>query len=138
MDRYKSLDLVQDAYVKAMENEEIFSYMNEYQIKGWFFKVIKNKYIDGIRKDNKITYFNDDDEFVSDRLTLESDIYIYDLINKLPERLKKVVEMKYINDLNSKEIAEKLNMSASTVRTQLSKAISSFGLNTFKQLENLN
>ena len=106
-----------------MENEDIFGHMNEHQIKGWFFKVIKNKYIDGIRKDNKVMYFHDDSEFVSEKLNFESDIFINDLISKLPERYKVIVEMKYIKDLNSKEISKKLNMPASTVRTQLSKAI---------------
>ena len=38
-----AFDLVQNAYVKALENEDTFLSMNEYQIKGWFLTVIRNR-----------------------------------------------------------------------------------------------
>ena len=50
----RALDLVQEAYVSALEREDIFIAMNEYQIKGWFFRVIKNKNIDNIRRENRV------------------------------------------------------------------------------------
>ena len=40
----------------ALEREEMFKVMNEYQIKGWFFTTIKNKNIDNIRKRSRLDY----------------------------------------------------------------------------------
>ena len=42
----RAFDLVQEAYVSALERERMFANMNEHQIKGWFFTTIKNKNID--------------------------------------------------------------------------------------------
>jgi len=52
----EAFDLVQDAYLAALEREEMFEFMNEYQIKGWFFTTIKNKNIDNIRKKSRLDY----------------------------------------------------------------------------------
>ena len=40
-DYNEAFDLVQDAYVAALEREEMFKVMNEYQIKGWLFYYYK-------------------------------------------------------------------------------------------------
>lgn len=43
-------DLVQDAFLKAVESQYIFVEMTSHQIKAWFFKTMKNRYIDEYRK----------------------------------------------------------------------------------------
>ena len=115
----KAFDLVQEAYVSALEREEIFINMNEYQIKGWFFRVIKNKHIDNIRKLNKILLY-ENDEVMGIDVNFEEEVVINDLIEKLPEKNKEVVLLRYKMHLNSKEIGEKLGIPSSTVRSRLS------------------
>ncbi|MCK9443468.1 MAG: sigma-70 family RNA polymerase sigma factor [Tissierellaceae bacterium] len=117
-----AFDLVQDAYVSALEREEIFEYMNEYQIKGWFFTAIKNKNIDNFRKQNRLDYKWEVDMFTGAN-NFEEKIVVQDLLEKLPKKLKDVVVLRYEMNLNSTEIGNKLNLSPSTVRSQLSSAL---------------
>ena len=117
-----AFDLVQDAYVKALENENIFLNMNEYQIKGWFFTVIKNRNIDFIRKENKIVLFDNEvpEEWIE---SFEEEVLIKNLIETLPEKNKKILRLKYNMHLNSNEIGKILGISPSTVRSQLSASL---------------
>src|SRR5690554_2612600 len=93
-DYNEAFDLVQDAYVAALEREEIFTFMNEYQIKGWFFTTIKNKNIDNIRKANRLDY-----QWEIDLLTkedsFEEKVAIENLLEKLPQNLRNVVVLRY-------------------------------------------
>lgn len=117
-----AFDLVQDAYVAAMEKEEMFEYMNEYQIKGWFFTTIKNKNIDIIRKQKRLT-FMDDEEMPDEGFSFEDELVLKDLLDCLPEANKKVVTLRYRLNLNSTEIGNILKLSPSTVRSRLSSSI---------------
>lgn len=118
----EAFDLVQDAYVSALEREEIFESMNEYQIKGWFFTTIKNRNIDNIRKTNRLMYQSEIEIFTKVE-SFEEKVVLQDLLYKLPEKYRKVVLLRYEMNLNSTEIGERLNISPSTVRSQLSNAL---------------
>ena len=117
-----AFDLVQDAYVRALENEDIFLNMNEYQIKGCFFTVIKNRNIDFIRKENKIILF-DDNMPEEESEGFEEDILIKNLLEVLPEKNSQILRLKYIMHLNSNEIGKMLGISPSTVRSRLSASL---------------
>lgn len=112
-------DLVQETYVKAIEREEIFEQMNEYEIKGWFFRVIKNKFIDQMRK-NKRIIFSEEEHMLTTSVLLETDIYFEEMIATLPDHLRTPIVLKYRAGLNSKEIGELQGISPSTVRNRLS------------------
>lgn len=121
-DKDKAMDLVQDSYLSALENEEIFNYMNEYQIKGWFFTTIKNKNIDSIRKQNRIIFL-EDESIIEDSESFEETVAMRELIDRLPEKQKQVLVLRYHMNLNSSEIGEILRISPSTVRSRLSSSI---------------
>ena len=97
--------------------------MNEFQIKGWFFTTIKNKNIDNIRKFNRLYYLGDEELIISLSESFEEQIVMKELLDKLPERYRKVISLRYEMSLNSVEIGEILNISASTVRSQISAAL---------------
>lgn len=115
----RALDLVQEAYVSALEREDIFIAMNEYHIKGWFFRVIKNKNIDNIRRENRVLLL-EKDEILGTVENFEEEIAIKDLLDKLPKKNREVVNLRYNMLLNSREIGEILGIPASTVRSRLS------------------
>lgn len=118
----EAFDLVQDAYLAALEREEMFEFMNEYQIKGWFFTTIKNKNIDNIRKKSRLDYQFELD-IIAKEDSFEERIAVESLLEKLPRNLRDIVILRYMMNLNSTEIGEKLNIPPSTVRSQLSKAL---------------
>lgn len=97
--------------------------MNEYQIKGWFFTTIKNKNIDNIRKLNRLHYLGDEELIISLSEGFEERVVMKELLDKLPEKYRKVISLRYEMSLNSVEIGEILNISASTVRSQISAAL---------------
>lgn len=97
--------------------------MNEFQIKGWFFTTIKNKNIDNIRKFNRLYYLGDEELIISLSESFEEQIVMKELLDKLPEKYRKVISLRYEMSLNSVEIGEILNISASTVRSQISAAL---------------
>lgn len=118
----KAFDLVQDTYLTAIEREDMFTHMNEYQIKGWFFTVIKNKNIDNIRKLNKLLYL-DNYEFQGDYNGFEENVALRELLEKLSEENRKIVMLRYQFNYNSVEIGEMLGISPSTVRSRLSASL---------------
>ncbi len=118
----RAFDLVQDSYVKALENEDIFDSMNPYQIKAWFFTTIKNKNIDHIRKNNRIIGF-DEYQDMEDDTHFEESIAVRSMLESLPEKYRNIIIMRYQYNMNATEIGEKLGMSPSTIRTHLSTAM---------------
>lgn len=118
----RALDLVQEAYVAALEKEEIFANMNEYQIKGWFFMTIKNKNIDNIRKQSRLAYLGNDEVFEATD-SFEESVVVRELLDKLPEKNRRVLLLKYEMNLNSNEIGKILGISPSTVRSRLSASL---------------
>lgn len=128
----RALDLVQDAYVAGIEREETFSYMNEYQIKGWFFTTIKNKNIDFIRKQKRLTFI-DEEDIKEGSETFEAEVEIKELLMCLPETHRKVVWLRYQMNLNSTEIGKIMNLSPSTIRSRLSSSINILKDNLYRE-----
>jgi len=118
----RAFDLVQDTYVKAIENENIFDSMHPYQIKAWFFTTIKNKNIDHIRKNQRLIGFEDYHD-IEDDSNFEEKIAVRSMLEKLPEKYRTMIIMKYQHNMNATEIGERLGLSPSTVRTHLSTAM---------------
>lgn len=116
---------MQEAYVSAIDNEHIFESLNEYQIKSWFFTTMKNKNIDIIRKNSRLVTMIDSDymDYSDESQEFEESIVMNQLMESLPEKYKTIIYLRYYQGLNSKEIGEKLGISPSTVRTQLSKSL---------------
>jgi len=96
--------------------------MNEYQIKGWFFTVIKNRNIDFIRKENKVVLF-DNDVPEEEIKSFEEEVVMKNLLESLPEKNKQILRLKFNMNLNSNEIGKILGMSPSTVRSRLSASL---------------
>lgn len=121
-DKGKAEDLVQEAYIRGINNSELLNVMNKYQIKGWFLTTIKNINIDNIRKDSRISFLNEYD-YIPDENNFENIILVEELVDKLPDIYKKIIKLKYFEGLNSSEIGKRLNISPSTVRSRISSSI---------------
>jgi len=118
----RAFDLVQETYVAALERESTFDIMNEYQIKGWFFTTIKNKHIDNIRKYSRVTYLGNN-QFAEINQNFEEIIVVKDLLDKLPEKSREIIVLRYEMNYNSTEIGKILGISPSTVRSRLSASL---------------
>lgn len=128
-------DLVQDVYIKAMEQEERFEVMNEAEAKNWFLKCMKNRWIDILRKEKRVVYLQEEESFKETKEhfdyenLLEEEVInkidTQDMLSKLSEDSRRLLTYRYVNEFDSIEIGNILNMNPSTVRTKISRVIKS-------------
>lgn len=114
-------DFVQQAYLKALEQYELFEQMHEMQIRGWLYTTIKRLFIDAYRKDKRIMLQDETYDLPYDAF-IESHLITADLLERLPESCRAVMYLRYVEDYNSTEIGNLLGLNPSTVRSRLSQS----------------
>ncbi|MCG8578333.1 MAG: RNA polymerase sigma factor [Bacteroidales bacterium] len=124
-DRDEAKDILQNAFLKVFRNIE--AYTGEGALKAWIRRIITNTAIDAFRKKKKNTTLRIDDlGDISEPLVDSSDpLVCQDLlkeVEKLPDGARMVFNLYAIEGYNHKEIAERLNISEGTSKSQLSRA----------------
>lgn len=131
-------DLTIEAFGKAFNNIE--KYNPNYAFSTWLFKIAVNNTIDFIRKkrlkktslddtksnkdgdeysiDVKSDALDPEETFIKDQRKLLA----VNITEKLPEHYKKLIEMRYFDELSYNEIAADLEMPLGTVKAQLHRA----------------
>lgn len=116
-------DLTQQTFIKLITWISCIDKMRS--PKSLIFTVAKSVLCDYIRKkqfiESTVSYISFDELYnYSDDYDFSEDVESEDILNKLTERERKIVELK-IQGYNSKEIGVRLGVSSSTVRTYLEK-----------------
>ena len=131
-------DLTIEAFGKAFKN--IKQYTPDYAFSTWLFKIATNNCIDFIRKKRKMLLAidrgveNEDGQEVT--LEVRSDgpgpddflmkkqrkDTMKEVVDKLKPRYRKLVELRYYQELSYEEIAIELNLPLGTVKAQLFRA----------------
>lgn len=114
-------DLVQQVYVKAIMQSDLLETMHPMQIKGWIFQSIKNLFIDQYRRNKRLGDYESVPEAAYEA-HIDDSMITRDLLDRLPEALRAVVALRYIQGYNSVEIGNLLEINPSTVRSRLSHA----------------
>lgn len=126
-------DVLQEGFIKVLDN--IDKYVDYGSLGAWMKRVMINHAINFTKKKKKLVlsefedYKNQNYDIESDD---EADIVLNDerinqelvlkLVNELPEGYRLVINMYVIDGFSHKEIAEKLNISINTSKSQLSRA----------------
>ncbi|MCP9768902.1 sigma-70 family RNA polymerase sigma factor [Lacihabitans sp. LS3-19] len=118
-------EMIMDGFLKVFKN--IKKYDSKYEFKGWFHRVMVNSAIDYFRKNNSRIEFSDIemvenknfDPHVIDILSIDE---ILDFVRRLSPVYRTVFSMAVIDGYEYSEIAEKLGVTESAVRGNLSKA----------------
>ncbi len=117
-------DLLQDVWIKCLNNLLILSAMNQSKQRSWLFTVLKNHYFDICRHQKmesvklKLIDYHTPQEI--------QDVYNWEpYLNLLSDKEKEIILLRFWEGLNSKEIGEKLKMSDNTVRWHLSNGLKS-------------
>ncbi|MHC1706200.1 MAG: RNA polymerase sigma factor [Bacteroidales bacterium] len=132
-------DLTIEAFGKAFKN--LHQYTPEYAFSTWLFKIASNNCIDFIRKKKKNTYSLDqsyydfeDSEEMSNKLASSSldpeEHYIKkqkiklmrEVVEKLKPHYRKLIELRYFQELSYEEISQELKLPLGTVKAQLFRA----------------
>jgi RNA polymerase sigma-70 factor (ECF subfamily) len=92
--------------------------------KPWLFSIAKFRLYDYFRKtyrknENESEYLEEISNEFNANVTETDDEYeeLYEAMNELPDKQKKIIELMKVEGYTAKEVAEKLNMSESAVKT---------------------
>lgn len=130
-------DLAQETFIKTYNALDRFQ--PGYTFSSWLYRIASNTCIDFLRKRRFPTISvskpigNDDSDlfFEIEDKTPNADILIIaderhkvirDAINELPEKYRNIIALRHEDDMDYKDIAEKLNLPLGTVKAQLFRA----------------
>lgn len=123
-DKDLSLDVVQESITKALEH--IGSLKHEEYVKTWFYRILINESIKSSRKNKKLEEYGLLDNVATDKKydeELIESIDIYKNIQKLNEKLKTVIILRFFENLKIEEIAYITKTNVSTVKSRLYKGM---------------
>lgn len=121
-----ALDIVQEVVCKAYKSIENLREPKFFNT--WIMRIAINISTGFYNKKNKIVCM-EQDELIS-KMDIKHDtnhderLFLMESLDKLQDKYKKIIILKYFDDLTFKDIAEILNMSENTVKTNLYKGLS--------------
>jgi RNA polymerase sigma-70 factor (ECF subfamily) len=109
-------DIVQDTFMRGLENAHILNDLSIAQCRSWLYKTAKNIYIDKVRRISKepkpeLKLVTEDDL---------SEVMVRQLCGHLPVEERELFWLRYMEGYNSSELGDLFDLPASTVRARLS------------------
>ena len=119
-------DVVQDIFFKLFENS--YSLPDGFNLKSWLYKVARNATVDYLRHLQVVDHHKflmGEAMLVSEEMDEEIDEDVYNRVNRaiesLPEQCRLIIKLNVIEGKKYLEIAEELDISINTIRTQVSR-----------------
>ena len=136
-DREQVNDLVQEAFVKAFDN--LNTYSTNYAFSTWLYRIATNHTIDYLRKkklktlsiddpvktkDGKMEMQLPDESASTDRniIRKQRQKIVRQAIENLPEKYRKVIELRHMEEKSYQEIADVLDSPLGTVKAHIFRA----------------
>lgn len=124
-DRETAEDILQDGFVKVLKN--IGSYSGKGSLEGWIRRVMVNTALELLRKKSTMYPVVDIDQAANmdagwDVVSMMSEHEILKLVQALPVGYRTVFNLFAIEGYSHKEIAEQLNISEGTSKSQFARA----------------
>lgn len=121
-DEQKALDIIQDTTYKGLLN--IKKLNNPEFFKTWITRILINISIDYTKNDTKVVYLDKETPLVekSDSITIDEKVDLYDAIDKLRDKYKMVIILKYFNDMKDEQISNNMDIPINTVKSHLRRA----------------
>lgn len=132
-------DVVIVAFQKVFKNIDKFEYRGENSLKRWVKTIMINESLMFLRRSRRFLFESIDNSHIQIADTVECDIdaeQIYQLILKLPDGYRTVINMFIIEGMSHEEIAKQLEISVSTSKSQLSRGRAILKEQLFKLEEN--
>ena len=119
-----SEDAVSDCFIKLWTKRHEIEI--EKSVKAYLFLMVRNSMIDLIRKSKGTIHTEDlrSLDLPDEETIIELDQYarLYQVMERLPEQRRKILELAVFESLKYAQIATKLNISINTVKTQMGRA----------------
>ena len=137
-DRYASEEVVEDLFITLWQKSKDLNICTS--LKNYLYRSVHNKSINYLKKiatrDKKVQKFSIQDisEFygdesnsqISNLITKEIEDKANLILSELPEKCREIYELNRYENLSYPEIAERLNITVGTVKTQMSRAFEKF------------
>ena len=121
-DRDTALDVVQESIVKALTKAN--SLRDPERVKTWFYRILVNESIDWYRRSQRLVPLADRlDQEAAPEPDHSARLDLYDAIERLNEKERTVVRLRYFEDLKLEEIAQVTGVNLNTVKTRLYKGL---------------
>jgi len=125
-DRTDAEDLVHDCIVKSLSCRTVPA--DEAAFRTWLFRILKNAFIDGLRKSNvRSSYLEDQrhmsgpDSWLIDESALNA-LAVRQEIIKLPQHHREIIGLIDMAGFSYEEVAELLDIPSGTVMSRISRA----------------
>ncbi|NGM66893.1 RNA polymerase sigma factor [Sphingobacterium sp. SGR-19] len=122
-------DLIHDVFLKLLKSQDLENRLDT--IKGYLYTALRNRITDHFRK-NKLHlaleqdvlawYGQQDNKALEVTVKRELDDFLELQVNRLPDQMRRVIQLNTKEGYSTTEIAQKLLISDKTVRNQLSLA----------------
>lgn len=134
-------DIAQEAFIILSQKPDVLD-KGELVVKSFLYTTVKNISLNHIRQSKSISNFDN----VSDYETMEKRDYLADIIqteiivelhkllNKLPSQCSTICKLIYLEEKSYKEVADELNVSINTIKTQRQRALKYLRLAYGKEL----
>lgn len=129
-DTEKAKDIVQEILVELWEREHEFK--NEHALSAWLYTAVYHACMNRLHLDSIHTKHHrrileqsspmDTNNYVTDRIENEILFEIFMAIDQLPAECRKIFKMSYMDGYSIQEIADKLEISVHTVKSQRARA----------------
>ena len=120
-----SLDVLYNSIIKAIQN--CSKLRNPKYIDTWFCRILINESLYAIKKKDKEFTVDDIENLISVEFNHNMSEYYVPLrkaINKLDDKLKTIIILRYFNEMKIEDIAKVTNSNLSTTKSRLYKALS--------------
>ena len=119
-------DLVIESFLRAFKHLEFFEYRGPGSFEGWLMRIAVNQCLMALRKKTNFHLLSEDAAHeVSNEALAHTNLAVEEImlcIQQLPDGYRTVFNLYAIEGFSHKEIAEQLNISEGTSKSQLSKA----------------
>jgi RNA polymerase sigma-70 factor (ECF subfamily) len=125
LDADRSDDLVQMTFIKAMAHLELLRRLNRYQRRAWLYQTLKNLFLDQLRTQLRERRLAEQLHRAAliEAQTDQSLALSYGLLEAVPEKYHDLLYQRYVLEMTSEEIGQRIGVPAATIRSRLHLAI---------------
>lgn len=120
-DRDDVKDVMQDSFVKIFTSLAGFEYRGEGSLKSWIARIVSNEALDHVRRNGRYTFTDDipdGTDYSDPDIDGVSDDALAEMIGRLPDGYRMVLNMYVFGGMSHKEIAAKLGIAVGTSASQ--------------------
>lgn len=124
-DRAEAEDAMQESFIKIFTS--LHTFKGEGNFEGWCKRIAVNTALNALKKKNRIFFERnlqlvENTDFTEEEATEISVAEIMNCMNALPSGYRTIINLCMVEEFSHREIAEKLNISESTSRSQYARA----------------